>query len=240
MSDRLPWYYDFKIWVDDRFYSKIMKTIITALILLLIVAGVGAPQSTLPVTSPPDLTREELAPLFEGLEREDWNASFQLASQYLEKLKNDDSVTSIGQLRYMLIIAAAGKVYAGSMSYDELDRILQKVRGKKITTPLLLIKSSCAAQGAFNFICSGSPDHDLSITASNHTGSTILAFEYFKLAKAFDIARNNGQVAAVTGVLDRIEPNPNHSNLVILRMYVKVAKVIMRSELEKTEFVTSH
>lgn len=179
------------------------------------------------------LSDAEWDKLFSSLEKENWKEAFELSSKGIERLKNDDGADSIANLRYILIYSAAGSVSVGKMTYDELEKELPKVVGKKIATPFRPVGVDCQPP-MFNFVCKlAEGEFDVSTTATNQTATSILAFEYAKLAKKFDFAKkHHGKPATLIGTVDKIEPNPNRSTIVIVRIYIKNAEIVMQAEID--------
>ena len=77
-----------------------------------------------------------------------------------------------------------------------------------------------------NAICIGGP-HATSfiVVAANKTNTTIHAFEYVKLQQAVDFAAHVGEWGSIIGTLRRLEPNPNKSRAIVLRIYIDDATV---------------
>ncbi len=63
------------------------------------------------------------------------------------------------------------------------------------------------------------------VIAANKTNTTIHAFKYVKLQQAVDFATHSGEWGSITGTLRRIEPNPNKSRAIVLRIYINDATV---------------
>lgn len=179
-----------------------------------------------------ELTDAQWNALFSALQEENWKEAFDLSSKYLEELKNDDAAKSIANLRYMMIYSAAGSVSVRKLSYDDLEKLLPKVSGKKIATPFHPLGINCRPP-MFNYICKPiEGEYDASSTVTNRQATSILAFEYTKLAKKFDIEKHKEKLATVVGTVDKIVPNPNKSTLVILRIYIKDAEIILESDID--------
>ncbi len=185
-------------------------------------------------TGPDSLTDKQWDELFDKLANERWKEAFDLSSGYITRLKNDDSADSIGNLRYILIYSAAGAVSVGDLSYDDLEKELPKVVGKKIVTPFRPLGIECQPP-MFNHICGSKEkgDSDAMTTATNRQATSILAFEYIKLADRFNFSKHKGKPAAVVGIANEIVPNPNRSNIVIVRIYIEKAEILLRSEIER-------
>lgn len=208
-----------------------MKTFYIALILIVSFVGASAQQQA----SPAKLTDEQWDLLFADLQGENWKEAFDLSSEYIETLKNDDKADAIENLRYILLYSAAGSVSIDKMSYDDLEKQLPKVVGKKVALPFHPIGSDCHPP-MFNYVCKSSgEDYDVMITTSNSTATTILAFEYIKLAKKFDFAKHDGELGAVVGTVYKIVPNPNKSRILIMRIFTKDAEIKLQSDLKNPE-----
>ena len=80
--------------------------------------------------------------------------------------------------------------------------------------------------GRMNAICISDP-HATSfmVIAANKTNTTIHAFEYVKLQQAMDFATHAGEWGSITGTLRKVEPNPNKSRAIVLRIYINDATV---------------
>ena len=77
-----------------------------------------------------------------------------------------------------------------------------------------------------NAICITDP-HATSfmVVAADKTNTTIHAFEYVTLQQAVDFAAHVGEWGSITGTLRRLEPNPNKSRAIVLRIYIDEATV---------------
>jgi len=156
---------------------------------------------------------------------EQWDKAFQLASQYKEQMKIDDE--RLPKLRYIYLYAAAGRVSAGVMSFDELEQVAKDFNGKEIAFPYRRIMVNC--HGDLNFICAteGSKDK-LSVSATNKGGTTIHALEYVQLKEEFDAASHRGEHASLAGVIEAIKLNPNKSRFLVMRIYVTGGFVMLK------------
>jgi hypothetical protein len=178
-----------------------------------------------------ELTDKQWQDLFTALGNENWDTAFDLSTKYLKQLKDDDEAKSIGNLRYMSLYSAAGKVFEGKMSYDKLDEFVKGFVGKKLVFPYRQISVKCKG---FNFVCpSSEAKNKAMVTAMNRAGTTILAFEYLQFKENFDFAKYDGKEIAVGGIAKSIVPNPNKSNIVILRIYISDGDAILPEQKEK-------
>jgi hypothetical protein len=202
-----------------------MKQLILAtLILVLFAAGALAQAPAVSDT----LTDEQWMPLYKALETEDWDTGEKLASKYLDEVKPQAGDNTLGRLRFIYLYTAAGRISAGKMTYDDLEKRIKGMAGKEIVFPGRFIKAKCQAGVDFNAVCKSDGAYDLMITSSNRAGTSIHSFEYIKLKEKIDWAKTDGRVAAIIGTIDSIEPNPNKSRVLIMRIYVTDAHIKLK------------
>ena len=175
------------------------------------------------------LTDEQWLPLFTALESEDWDTAEKLSSKYLSELKEETGDPTLPRLRYMYLYSAAGRIAAGKMTYDELEKKIKDLARKEIFLPARFVVKECRQGVHFNALCKGQ-EHDIMVTSTNRAATNIHAFEYVKLRDKLDFAKNDGKVAAVLGTISSIAPNPNKSKLLIMRIYVTDAEVQFREK----------
>lgn len=179
-----------------------------------------------------ELSDKQWQDLFAALNAEDWNTAFDLSDKYLKLLKDTDEADSVAKLRYMYLYAAAGKVSAGNMSYEELEQNVKNFVGKKIVFHYRQIADKC--QGKFNLICASDDAMNKAVTAAtNRKGTSIFAFEYVQLKEDFDFAKHKGEIATIGGIVKSIEPNPNKSKLLIMRIYVSDGYIMLAEQKGK-------
>lgn len=206
-----------------------MKRFILTVTVLCILFGSTFAQKA----SPTDLISEkQWSELFSSLSDENWDRAFALSGEYIKLLKDDDNAESIANLRYMLLFSAAGRVSEKKMGYDDLEKIAKVLVGKKLAFPFHPIEASCNGR-QFNSICPTDKGKNKVMTASsNRLATTIFAFEYTDLKEDFDFAAHAGEMAAIIGTVKSIEPNPNRSTLVILRIYITDGSIVFRDEIK--------
>jgi len=176
---------------------------------------------------PDPLTETHWKELLTALDREDWDTGFDRSSEYLRRVREEDDRKRVARLRYTVLFTAAGKVFSGKMSYDELEKVIVGFAGKEIVFPYRAIKGNC--EGDFNYICWSKEDQNKAmITATNKKAVSIFAFEYVEFKDKFNFAKNEGKMAEITGIVKAINPNPNRSNIVILRIYVSGAHIELK------------
>src|SRR5215510_12785430 len=180
-----------------------------AVVLLLLVAGYLTALAQAPKTSA-EVSAQQWQDVLVAVSNEEWDKTFQLATQYLGQLKVDDE--RLPRLRYIYLYAAAGRVSAGAMSFDELERVTKDFNGKEIELPFRTIAMNC--HGDFNFICATEATKDkLVVAAANKAGTNIHAFEYVTLKEKFDAASHKGERASIAGLIDAVKLNPNKSRM---------------------------
>jgi hypothetical protein len=157
------------------------------------------------------------------ISNEDWKAASDAAASYLAKAGASEDLQA--RLRYIIIYTTAGAVSTGAFEFDILDQRLKGFVGKSVTLPdRPVINGECP--GGMNTICISDP-HATSfmVVAANKTSTTIHAFEYMKLRQAVDFAAHAGEWGSITGTLRKIEPNPNKSRAIVMRIYIDDATV---------------
>jgi hypothetical protein len=157
--------------------------------------------------------------------KEDWKAASDAAASYLAKVDTSGDKHLQARLRYTTIYTTAGAVSTGACEFDVLDQRLKGFVGKSVTLPYRPVVNN-AGPGGMNAICISDP-HATSfmVVAANESSTTIHAFEYVKLQQAVDFAAHAGEWGSITGTLRRIEPNPNKSRAIVLRIYIDDATV---------------
>jgi len=215
------------------YLGRIGPALRQSVVIALVVLSCAAFATAQKVASPADLTDKQWQDLFAALGSEDWNKAFQLSDGYLKFLKDDDSAKSIANLRYMHLLAAAGRVSEGNMTYDDFEKVANPLVGKKLVFPFRTISTACNGL-EFNYICPRDSKNKVMTTATNKTATTILAFEYTDLKADFDFERNDGQPGAVVGTVRSIVPNPNKSRALIMRIFITDGYIILKEPQPKT------
>jgi len=171
--------------------------------------------------------------LIDAVQAENWEESRFLAGQYLTKYKVDNEKKQLARLRYILLYALAGKVVESSLGGKkpeeekarvELEKAANGFLEQEFFMPSRQVSDDC--QGKLNYVCrSKQPENVLRVTATNRTGKAIYSFEYFRLKEDFSVAKNAGKSAILSGVLKKIEFNPNKSNVWIMRLFFENGSV---------------
>lgn len=164
--------------------------------------------------------------LVDAVQSENWEKSAQLASEYLTKVKAENNKKQIARLRYILLYALAGKIvetsFAGKKAEEakarvELEKAANEFLGKEFFMPSREVSDDC--EGRLNYICRSKQQANvLRVTTTNQAGTAIHSFEYLRLKQNFSIAENIGKEVILSGVLRKIEFNPNKSNVWIMRL----------------------
>jgi len=166
---------------------------------------------------------KEFDRILQLVSNEDWKAASDAASSYLTK--TDASEELQARLRYIIIYTTTGAVSTGAFEFDTLNKRLKDFVGKRVALPdRPVVKGDCS--GRMNAICISDP-HATSfmVVAANKTSTTIHAFEYVQLRQAVDFAAHAREWGSITGTLRKIEPNPNKSRAIVLRIYIDDATV---------------
>lgn len=178
------------------------------------------------------LTDEQWMPLYKALETEDFDAAEKLSSKYLAEIKEQAGDFTLPRLRYMYLYSAAGRIAAGKMTYDELEKKIKDLAGKEIFLPARIVVEKCQEGVHFNGICKGE-SYDIMVTSTNRAATSIHAFEYITLKEKLDFAANNGKAAAIVGTIQKIVPNPNKSRALVMRIFIVDGTVMIREAPSK-------
>jgi len=167
--------------------------------------------------------QKEYDRILQLISNEDWKAASDAAASYLAKTGTSGDLQA--RLRYIVIYTTAGAVSTGAFDFDVLNKRLKGFVGKSVTLPDRLVIND-AQPGRMNAICISDP-HATSfmVVAANKTNTTIHAFESVKLQQAVDLAAHVGEWGSITGTLRKIEPNPNNSRALVLRIYIDDATI---------------
>jgi hypothetical protein len=193
-----------------------MKSILWVLVWCWLIV---APAYSQRPTQPSAVPEKQWQELLTAVGSEDRDAAFNLSSRLLKQTREDDKAKTLARLRYIHMYVAAGRVTEGRMSFEELEKALEGLTNKEVVMPYREITREC--RGALNFICPADGAKDrLFVSATNQTGTSILAFEYIQLKEAFDAALHEGRQASIGGIIQRVAPNPNKSRAIVMRIYI--------------------
>ncbi|HUQ34065.1 MAG TPA: hypothetical protein VM095_18230 [Pyrinomonadaceae bacterium] len=201
-----------------------MKRIILSTLLLFTATLAVHPQNAKPSAT---VTDEQWMKLLVAINDEQWDSSFNLASEYMKKLDKDDE--RLPKLRYIYLYAAAGEILKGKLSKDKLGEGLKEFIGAKIVMPPREIALDC--DRSFNYICPAKGREDVLVTtASDKTATHILAFEYIKLQEKFDVSPHEGEMASVGGIIQSIQLSPEGAVIWAMRIVVEKGFITIREQ----------
>jgi hypothetical protein len=164
--------------------------------------------------------------LVDAVQSENWGKSTSLADGYLTKIKTENNKKQIARLRYILLYALAGKIVEASFANKKADEAKARIELEKAANgflekeffmPSREISDDC--EGKLNYVCRSKQQKNvLRVTTTNQAGTAIYSFEYLRLKQNFSITGNIGKEVILSGVLRKIEFNPNKSNVWIMRL----------------------
>jgi len=194
------------------------RAIFSILILSVILAGATF---GVPGAANAEVSAEQWQNLLLAAGDEKWTAAVDLAAKCLADMSPDDE--RLPRLRYMYIYVLAGKYSQGHMSYDQFAASLKPFVGQKVVLPYREISST----NGFNFIIPQTEaPTKLMVSASNKSGTTILAFEYVTLKQSFDWKNHQGEKASVHAVIDSI--TPSKSRAVVMRVRMSQGEIVLK------------
>lgn len=169
------------------------------------------------------ISRSEILPLFDHLEKGKSKAAHKLSLKLLSNYESDTTYM-MGIVRYAFLHSGAALIASRKMKYSKLKSQVPLVEGKFIamaghpsTTDTTKVHFNT------NIFKSQNGKVTCFSTSTNNTATTIYAFEMFDFKDNFDIDELNGKVIRCAGVLEKVELNPNESILWIMKLHVKDA-----------------
>jgi hypothetical protein len=206
--------------------GETVKRIVSCIVL----AGCFAAAFAQQPSSAPTVTDDDFQKALVAVSNEDWDTAVELSSKFLKQMKADDK--RLLRLRYIYLYAAAGKVTDGRMEFDDLAKSVKEFVGKEVEFPYRPITREC--RSAMNFICPSNEKQDRAmVTATNKTGTSILAFEYTQLKEPFDFGHHEDETASIFGNIDAIIPNPNKSRFLVMRLYISNGVIHLTDKPQK-------
>ena len=189
-----------------------------------VASNAAKPMQAQPIKEIPDA---DWGNLINAVQSENWGKSALLASGYLTKIRNENNKKQIARLRYILLYALAGKIVEASFANKkpeeaktriELEKAANGFLEKEFFMPSREVSEDC--QSKLNYVCrSKQQENVLRVTATNKTGTAIYSFEYVRLKENFSLLKNVGKQVILNGILNKIEFNPNKSNVWIMRLF---------------------
>jgi len=159
---------------------------------------------------------ENLIPHFQS---ENWSSAFKESEILLNNAEKDTSEIKAMTI-YLNILSAAGMVTEGKMTYDELEKKIMKFEGQKIIMfPHPLKKENDSSLNLTKLI---SQKEAFTIVA-NKKGTNILSFEKIYFKDELNISKSQDMVVHCGGILEKIEMNPNKSDIWILVLTINEA-----------------
>lgn len=165
------------------------------------------------------ITYENFKSLIPYLQNENWSSAFKESEILLNKAEKDTSEYEAITI-YINILSAAGMVTDGKMTYEELEKKVMKFQGQKIIMSAHPIKKENGSGLNFTKLISSNEAFTI---ASNKKGINILCFEIIYFKEDINISDLQNSTIRCGGILDKIEMNPNKSDIWILRLIVKDA-----------------
>lgn len=153
------------------------------------------------------ISANEIDQVFKSLGAGSWAKSEKLAKELI--VRNSPAQENlIGRLRYIYIFSITKRIEKFELSYDEIVKKINFVKGKLIIQPWHPIKANGGK--CFNKICAKSENISILYTTQvNNNGTQIYSFEYFDIGYHLNISSFNGQNARLGGILKKIEFNKN-------------------------------
>ena len=131
------------------------------------------------------ISANEIDQVFKALSTGTWAESEKLSKELMMR-DSPAQMNLIGRLRYIYIFSITKRIEKYELSYEDLIKKLDLVKGKLIIQPWHPIKSN--SETCFNQICMSSEDQSiLHTTQSDNGGTQIYAYEYFDLGYPLDI-----------------------------------------------------
>ena len=171
--------------------------------------------------------------LVDAVQSENWEKSASLANAYLTKIKTENNKKQIARLRYILLYALAGKIVEASLANKKAEEAKARIElvktangflEKDFFMPSREVLDNC--DGRLNYVCRSKQQANvLRVTTTSQAGTAILSFEYLRLKQNFSITENIGKEVILSGVLRKIQFNPNRSNVWIMRLFFENGSV---------------
>lgn len=170
------------------------------------------------------ITDDQYKSLIPIIKTENWKEAFKASSKILKDAAEDKSENA-GLVRFLNVYAAAGMVKDGSMKFEKMQKIANKIMGKNILSA--------------NFMASMNPQNTLNKTlftnfdaankgftiVTNKFGKIIFYVEY-DIVKDIDPKSLHGTMVSCGGVIKEVEINPDKKTDWILK--IRVADAFIR------------
>ncbi len=176
------------------------------------------------------ITYNDFKSLIPSLQSENWKSAFEMSKKLLTGAEKDTSDFKAIVL-YVNIYSAAGMVSQNQMTYKELKLHISQFKGQKIIMsahPIGKNENNTLNQTIF----STEDGKNTAFTTSTNAGGThIFCFEKFNFNNKVDVSNFGGSMVRCGGIVEKIETNPNESNIWILRLTIKDAFAREASQL---------
>ncbi len=179
-----------------------------------------------------EVTREEMLPIFQKLGTESWTDAYAMSKDLLAKHEDDITSGFPELLRYITILAGAGSVSEGELSYESFGKYATTLIGKPLKMaghPTTFDTDDSHARFNQNEI---SMKHDSvkgHCTSSNKAKTSIYCFENYDFpytvsdTAEMHLSTMVGESTRWGGILAAVELNPNKSKVWISRLHIKDA-----------------
>lgn len=170
------------------------------------------------------ISRSEMITLYQSIASKNWDSSFNVASDIIQKYPNDSSDNK-SITNYAAILSASGRVAQSNMSYTALREFLWQFMGKKILLPAHQVTTDTT--NTINMLVLKENDAQIFATsvAKDFKVNTILSVENFEFKEPFDIHKHNGIKARCGGRIYHIEVNKYRDDIWILRLFLNEAEL---------------
>lgn len=176
------------------------------------------------------ISEEKWDALAAAIKREDWAEASLTAEDYLKKTGAETKDKQIARLRYIYLYSLAGQIIDFSVAGKEvgeenarreLERAANQFIGEEFILPSRKIRADCT--DLLNYVCASKDNPGIMrITATNSTGTSIHSFDYVKMSGVkLDVVRHSNKDVVLGGILEKVEFNPNKSNIWIMRLIFK-------------------
>lgn len=186
-----------------------------------------------PTQSPKEISDFNWRILINVVQSENWEKSQSLAKTYLSGISSENEKRQMARLRYIFLYASAGKIVKFSLAgkkteedkaRGELEAAAKDFLNAEFFMPSRRIADDC--QGRFNYICRAKqPENVLRVTTTDKSATAVFSFEYVSFNGDFSVAENVGRQAIISGILKKVEFNPQKSNLWIMRLFFENGSV---------------
>lgn len=168
---------------------------------------------------------DDFKSLIPYLQKEDWKNAYEQSGKLLKGTEKDTSDYR-AIVVYINIFSGAGLVSIGEMTHEKLLNAVKKYEGQKIKMSAHPVTDNAGALNQTLFTINDTINEAFT-SAGNGAGTSIFCFEKFTFNNPLDPADfSKGVNIRCSGVLQKVEANPNKSKIWILRLTVKDAYAV--------------